>query len=164
MVQRRSARSAISWQTPITAAAARMARALVTHCRATARSAAATCPCSVPPIQQIEDHPPPPLNSYGIKEGGGSYAIFLVPYAVFSVETPLILRNFDAIRTPIVWHVLGTCFANMGCGGGQNCFRHVRGSLTYNISILYFRKEVRRIDVEEWKRDIFATPDIGAET
>ena len=38
-------------------------------------------------------------------------------------RNPLILTDFCAIRTPIVWHILGAYFfANIGGGGGQNYF------------------------------------------
>ena len=43
--------------------------------------------------------------------------------AVFSVENPLILRDFHAVRTPIVWHILGAYSAEVGGGGGQNCLQ-----------------------------------------
>ena len=43
-------------------------------------------------------------------------------------RNPLILTDFYAIQTPIVWHILGAYFggiffANMGGGGGQNYFQ-----------------------------------------
>ena len=42
-------------------------------------------------------------------------------------ESPCISRDFYAIRPLIVWHISGSYFfANMGGGGGQNCFQ--RGS------------------------------------
>ena len=66
--------------------------------------------------------PPPPSSSYGIK--GGSHAIFLGPYAIIFCRNPLILRDFYAIRTPIVWRILGTFFCKYGGGGGQNCFQN----------------------------------------
>ena len=39
-------------------------------------------------------------------------------------RNPLILTDFYAIQTPIVWHKSrGIFFANMGGGGGQNYFQ-----------------------------------------
>ena len=35
----------------------------------------------------------------------------------------MLLTDFYAIRTPIVWHILGVFFAAMGGGGGQNYFQ-----------------------------------------
>ena len=38
-------------------------------------------------------------------------------------ESPFISGDFYAIQPLIVWHILGAYFfANMGGGGGQNCF------------------------------------------
>ena len=53
----------------------------------------------------------------------GLYAIFLGSVCHIVCRNPLILTDFHAIRTPIVWHALGAYFfANMGGGGGQNYF------------------------------------------
>ena len=52
-----------------------------------------------------------------------------MPYLLGSVchifcRNPLILTDFYAIGTPLVWHIFGASFfANMAGGGGQNYFQ-----------------------------------------
>ena len=55
-----------------------------------------------------------------LSERGGSYAIIWGSVRHVFCRAPLISTDFYAIRTPIVWHILGAFFfANMGGGGGQ---------------------------------------------
>ena len=58
---------------------------------------------------------------------GGSYAIFLGSVCHIFYRNPLVLTDFYAIRTPIVWHICGGIYFLQiwGGGGGQNCFQHL---------------------------------------
>ena len=62
------------------------------------------------PFNKLKTTPTPNKNgSYGIK-GGGSYAIFLGSVCHIFCRNPLNLTDFYAIRTSIVWHILGAYF------------------------------------------------------
>ena len=66
-------------------------------------------------LNKFKTTPTPNKNgSYGIKGGAR---------AIFSVENPLILTDFYAIRTPIVWHIWGAYFLQIwGVGVGRIIF------------------------------------------
>ena len=69
--------------------------------------------------QQIKTTPTPNKNgSYAIKGGFVCHILVLGPYAMFC-RNPVILTDFYAIPTPIVWHSLGAHFLqNIIMGGG----------------------------------------------
>ena len=56
------------------------------------------------------------------KRGGFVCHIFGCICHIFC-RNPLILTDFYAIRTPIVWHLWGHTFCKCGGGGGQNYFQ-----------------------------------------
>ena len=61
-------------------------------------------------VNKLKTTPTPNKNgSYGIK-WGVSMPYFGGPYAIFFCRNPLILTDFYAIQTPIVWHILGAYF------------------------------------------------------
>ena len=78
-------------------------------------------------VNKLKTTPTPNKNgSYGIR-GGGSYAIFWGSVCHTFCRSPFILTDVYAIRTPIVWHILGAYFLQIwGCGGGQNYFQIVQ--------------------------------------
>ena len=66
-------------------------------------------------LKKLKTTPTPNENSsYDIKGGGGSYAMFLGSACHIFCRNPLILTDFYAIRTPIVWHILGAYFLQIG--------------------------------------------------
>ena len=77
------------------------------------------CPSSADPkINKLKTTLTPNKNgSYGTK-GGGSYAIFWGSVCHIFCRNPLILTDSYAIRTPIVWHILGAYFFQMYGGWG----------------------------------------------
>ena len=80
-------------------------------------------------INKLKTTPTPYKNgSYGIKGEGGLYAIFLGPYAIFSVEIPWFLTDFYAIRTPNVCHILGAYFLQIWGWGWSELFSNHRQS------------------------------------
>ena len=68
-------------------------------------------------FNKLKTTPTPNKNgSYGIKGGGFVCHMFGSVCHIFC-RNPLILTDFYATRTPIVWHILGAfVFANMGVG------------------------------------------------
>ena len=73
-------------------------------------------------VDKLKTTPTPNKNgSYGIKRGG-SHAVFLGPYAIHFCRNTLILRDFYAIRTPIVWHILGHILCKHGEWGWSELF------------------------------------------
>ena len=112
--------------------------------------------------------PPPPPNkngSYGIR-GGGPYAIFWGSVCHIFCRNPLILTDFYAIRTPIVWHILGGIFfANMGGGGGRNYFHNwptcrghgsleqfwTKGSPTNRHGVAPLEPEAEEMEAQPWE-------------
>ena len=78
---------------------------------------------SIPEFNKLETTPTPNKNgSYGIKGGGGSYAIFWGSVCHIFCRNPLILTDFYAIQTPIVWHILGHIFCKYGGWGWSELF------------------------------------------
>ena len=124
--------------------------------------------------------PTPNKNgSYGIKLSRSSYAIKVGSCTIFSVKVPLFQRIFTPYD-PSFYGIFGsTLFANMGSGGGQNCFQngtnHTGGStilkLLWGGNLLYFHGFGDLQPYETWKfricsesvHGVFPVPDFTPE-
>ena len=79
-------------------------------------------------LNKLETTPTPNKNGSYETKGGGSYAIFWRSICHIFCRNPLILTDFYAIRTPILWHILGAYFLQIWGGGVVRIiFRFFRG-------------------------------------